>query len=181
MKLYIKPVTKYRFSGLLLLLVFSSIHAQQNNQLRGKMLFLSSGKKPAVGVKISGVINQLENANIVYTTSNGEYMLTFQNAKDGHKVDLEIGEDDAKGQHIELVNVREVEHCRIPARAEELFEIIVCLKGARNAVASRYYKIIKTSTELALEKLKREKQKLMEKQEEDDEKIGKLFIKNWEN
>ena len=108
------------------LLLNQCIYGQQNNTLRGKMLFLNSGKTPAVGVEISGSIKKIENANTVYTSNNGTYELVFPNARVGYPVKLLIGNEDESGKSIELVNNKEVGICRIPAQATDEFEIIVC-------------------------------------------------------
>ncbi|MEM7371813.1 MAG: tetratricopeptide repeat protein [Bacteroidota bacterium] len=131
------------------------ILAQQNDMLRGEILFLSSGKQAAIGVEVSGSIRNAEYANPVYTTSTGEFQLHFPNARDGYRVTLTIGTTDKNGTEIELVNDREVEECRIPANPLAVFPIIVCRKGARDKIAQKYYRIIKTSADIALEKTKK--------------------------
>ena len=103
-------------------LISQLLNGQENNILRGKMLFQSSGKKPAVGVEISGKIDDMENANIVYTTNNGAYNLTFPNGRKGYPVLLEIGEADQDGIPIEVVNDKELEDCKIPARPSDEFD-----------------------------------------------------------
>ncbi|NNF33454.1 MAG: tetratricopeptide repeat protein [Saprospiraceae bacterium] len=153
----------------------------QNNTLKGKMLFLSSGKTPAQGVAISGSIMEIENTNSVYTTDDGSYVLIFPKAREGHRVDLAIGEADQHGKQIEVVNEKEVEICRISADYKEEFEIIVCPKGSRDLAAQKYYRIIKTSSDLALANIKKEMDELLTQQEKDynliaeyGEKIAKL-------
>ncbi|NNF33329.1 MAG: tetratricopeptide repeat protein, partial [Saprospiraceae bacterium] len=88
-------------------------------------------------------------------------------AREGHRVDLAIGEADQHGKQIEVVNEKEVEICRISADYKEEFEIIVCPKGSRDLAAQKYYKIIKTSSDIALAKMKKEMEGLLTKQEKD--------------
>ncbi|NNF33455.1 MAG: hypothetical protein HKN68_05070, partial [Saprospiraceae bacterium] len=145
----------------------SPLFSQNNNTLRGKMLFLSSGKTPAQGVTISGIIKEVENTNSVYTTDDGSYVLIFPKAREGHRVNLTIGEEDQHGKQIEVVNEKEVEICRIRADYKEEFEIIVCPKGSRDLAAQKYYNIIKTSSDIALAQLKNEMDELLQKQEKD--------------
>lgn len=157
-------------------LFFSKTYAQQNNTLRGKILYLNSAKTPAIGVKISGKVKGvgMEHANVQYTTSKGSFELVFPAKRDGHQVNLVIGAEDELGQAIEVVNDKEVEICRIPAIANEEFEIIVCPKGARDLVAKRYYNIIKTSADLALEEKQMELDSLLSAKEKNYEQITTL-------
>ena len=158
-----------------------SSNSQDNNTLKGKILYLSSGKTPAQGVTVSGSIKEVENTNTVYTTEDGSYVLIFPKSREGYRVDLKIGEEDQHGKQIEVVNEKEVEICRISADYQEEFEIIVCPKGSRDLVAQKYYKIIKTSSDLALANIKKEMDELLAQQEKDynliaeyGEKISKL-------
>ncbi len=158
-----------------------NLFGQQNNELRGKVLYMNSDKQPAVGVKIAGSIAEEEQANIVYSNPSGSFALVFQEARDGHKVSLSIGEDDADGNALELVNAMEVEQCRIPAHVTDIFEIIVCQKGARDLVAQRYYKILRTSADREMKKLQRQVEQMILGKEKDyqlisalTQKIGKL-------
>ncbi len=100
--------------------------------------------------------------------------MVFPAERDGHQVDLEIGAEDQFGKAIEVVNDKEVELCRIPAIAGDEFEIIVCPLGERDLVAKRYYNIIKTSADLALEEKKRELKKLLAAKGKNYEQITAL-------
>jgi tetratricopeptide (TPR) repeat protein len=153
------------------------LFGQHNNTLRGKVLYLSSGKKPAVGVKVSGKIDVLEYANDVYSANNGDYLLVFPNARDGYGVELTIGKTDCDGYQIELVNIKEIEQCKIPALKSDQFEIIVCRKGFRDLKALSYYNILKSSSEKEIEKLKNEVQILLKEQKQDFNKISILSKK----
>lgn len=165
---------KYMLLTVLCLAGSISLFAQSNQSLRGKVLYLSSGKSPAVGVEVSGIIQDTEQANTVYSTDAGDYQLVFPRGRAGHPVALTIGDRDARDTQIELVNIREVEECRIPASANEKFEIIVAVKGSRDLVAQRYYKIIKTSADIALEKSRKELNQLFLQQKKDYQKIADL-------
>ncbi|MEM7371812.1 MAG: tetratricopeptide repeat protein [Bacteroidota bacterium] len=146
-----------------------------NNSLRGKILFLSSGKQAAKGVKISGRINELEHANAVYTSSSqGEFELTFPTARDGFAVELQIGETDQEGNEIEVVNERAVEACQIPAQVTDEFTIIVAIKGSRDAVALRYYNIFNISIQDALQHAEQEWARLVADPDKDYQKIQEL-------
>lgn len=149
----------------------------QNNALRGKVLYLSSGKTPAVGVEISGTIKQGEQANTVYTTDLGTYHLVFPKAGEGQRVNLVIGDRDAGNTQLELVNEKEVDGCRIPANPTEEFEIIVAKKGYRDLVAQKYYRIIRTSADLVLTQTKQELDQLFQQQEKDYEQISSMSAK----
>lgn len=151
--------------------------AQQNNMLRGKMLFLNSGKEPAIGVEIYGTIGGEEQTNLVYTNNDGSYQLVFQNAREGHRVSINIGDEDENGKSIEIVNSKELELCRIPAIATDEFEIIVCRKGARNLVAQKYYQIIKTSVDIELAKKEEEYNILVNEREKNYKRIAELSTK----
>jgi hypothetical protein len=166
-----------KFSALpiiLILLPSIVLKAQQNHALRGKMLFLNSGKKPAIGVEISGSILRVEKATSTYTTEDGSYELLFPNSRVGHSVDLNIGSTDSKGASVELVNDKEVRICRIPANPSDQFEIIVCRKGQRDEIAQAYYKIIKTSADKALAKKEEEYNELHLARQKDYERIATL-------
>ena len=156
------------------LLIIPCLQGQENNTLGGKMLFLSSGKSPAKGVEIAGSIEGTTKANTVYTLNDGAYHLVFQTAKTGHRVQLTIGNIDGEGKSIELVNDKEIANCRIPANATDEFEIIVCRKGERDLTAQRYYKIIKTSSDIALAQKENEYKQLLLVTKKDYEKIATL-------
>lgn len=154
-----------------------SLPAQNNNILRGKILFLSSGKKPAIGVEISGSIEKIENANSVYTLDDGSFQLIFPKARVGYNVKLQIGEKDKYGEIIEIVNNKEIEICKIPAKVSDDFEIIVCKKGSRDIAAQRYYGIIKNSAEIALSTLNKEMEVLLLQKNKDYLRIEELSEK----
>lgn len=103
-----------------------------NNILRGKVLYQSSGNKPAVGVRIAE-----PDATAVFSVDNGEYLLRFQNKRNGATLVLEVGKDDSKGQKIELVNEKEVNAAMLPARPERTLDIIVCPAGQRDIAAQK--------------------------------------------
>ncbi|PHN08465.1 tetratricopeptide repeat protein [Flavilitoribacter nigricans] len=155
-------------------LLITPVWGQQNNTLKGNIRYLNSNKTPAVGVKIAGSIQTQENANVVYSTDQGEYALVFPNARDGYHVQLEVGDEDAQERVIEVVNQKELENCRIPALALDLFEIIVCRQGERDLIAQRYYNIIKTSSDLVLAKTKKELDKVLNEQEKNYQQIAEL-------
>ncbi|MEO0470658.1 MAG: tetratricopeptide repeat protein, partial [Bacteroidota bacterium] len=166
---------KYKIIILILICITRlSIYGQQNNVLRGKILFLNSGKKPAVGVKISGSVEGQIKANHDYSSLTGAFQLTFQEAREGYQVELIIGEEDGKGQLLEVVNIHEIGLCKIPAKSTEEFEIIVCPKGSRDLIAQQYYQIIKTSADQELEKKKQELKALIEQKREDYKQIELL-------
>ncbi len=147
--------------------------AQPNNIFRGKVLYLNSGKKPAVGVEINGSIKE-EHSNSVYTNNDGSFELKFPNARVGYLVELSVGDTDVNGQNIELVNDREVSNCRIGTKNTKDFEIIVCKKGERDLVVQKYYHIIKTSSDVALAQKEKEFQALLTAKQKDHNKISKL-------
>ena len=167
--------------SLITILTCLSLLGQQNQAFRGKVLYLNSGGQPAIGVQVSGETSDATNSNIVYTTATGDFSLLFPRAKNGQRINIEVGKDDAKGQTIEVVNLREIEQCRMPANGTEVFEVIVCVKGTRERVAQKYYNIIRNSTMKEIERLRKEvKQMILAKTQdyvlirELTEKITKL-------
>ena len=165
-----------------IILLFSSIvtiHSfGQNNILKGKVFFLSSGNKPAVGVEVSGTIKGGLKANSVFTVDNGSFRLLFPNARDGMHIDLIVGNSDKNGTNIEVVNNKELETlCKIPADPTEEFGVIVCPKGGRDLAAQKYYKIIKTSTDIELKKIKTQFDRLLNQEKKDYQKIKELSEK----
>ncbi|MBX2876539.1 MAG: tetratricopeptide repeat protein [Saprospiraceae bacterium] len=159
------------------LLTCLSLLGQQNQAFRGKVLYLNSGGQPAVGVQVSGKAPNEATANTVYTTAAGDFSLLFPWAKNGQRLEIQVGNDDAKGQVIEVVNLKEVELCRMPAKGTDVFEVIVCLKGMRERIAQRYYKIIHHSTEKELERLRKEVKQMILAKEQDYNLIGELTEK----
>lgn len=155
---------------LLLLCLAATANAQpSNNTLRGKILYQSSGNKPAVGVRIAE-----PDATAVFSVDNGEYLLKFQNKRNGASLDLEVGKDDGKGQKLELVNEKEVKAAKLPADAENILEIIVCPAGQRDIAAQRYYRILRTTADHELEKVKKEFEILLVQKDKDYKKITDL-------
>jgi tetratricopeptide (TPR) repeat protein len=141
-----------------------------NNFLRGRVLYQSSGNKPAIGVRITE-----PDANGAYSTDNGDYQLKFQTKRAGDLLSLEIGNDDAKGQKLELVNEKEIKTARLPASPEEFLDIIVCPAGQRDAAALKYYRILRTTADRELEKKKKEVDGLLAGKNKDYQKISDLF------
>ena len=167
------------FISILCVLMVQPVFGQRerenrNHFLRGKVLYMNSGKKPAEGVRISGTTEANEQSNAVYTRSKGEYELKFPNSRIGYPVQLDIGNSDKRGEEIEVVNQKEVEICKIPAKKNELFKIIVCPKGDRDLAAQKYYNIIKTSSDLALADKEKELTVLFNERQKDYKKISAL-------
>ena len=156
------------------LLVTVGLTAQSNNTLRGEIRYMNSGKKPAVGVEIAGTTEADETANVVYTNSKGAYELRFPVSRVGFPVDLKIGTSDGKGKAIEVVNEKEVELCKIPAKVTDVFKVIVCPKGYRDLAAQKYYNIIKTSSDIALAKKEKVLNNLLNDRKKDYQKIADL-------
>lgn len=155
----------------LLLCLATAITAQSpNNTLRGKVLYQSSGSKPAMGVRIAE-----PDATAVFSLDNGDYSLVFQNKRNGAALALEIGKDDGKSQKLELVNEKEVKAAKLPASKEEALDIIVCPAGQRDIAAQKYYRILRTSADRELERKKKEVEGLLAQKEKDFQKISDLF------
>lgn len=150
---------------------------QQNQSFRGKVLYLNSGGQPANGVQVSGKTPNATAANIVYTTAAGDFSLLFPHAKNGERIDIELGKDDALGQAIEVVNMKEVEQCRMPANGKDVFQVIICVKGTRERVAQKYYNIIRNSTEREMKRLRNEVKQMILAQQQDYTLIGQLTEK----
>lgn len=146
----------------------------QNNILRGQIAYLNSSKKPAAGVKVAGTIKAVEASNSTHTSNEGAFELEFPKARTGHLVDLVIGDTDEKNVAIEVVNTKELEICRIPATVTEVFKIIVCKKGERDLAAQHYYKIFKTSSDLALKEKEKQLNTLLNERQKDYTKIADL-------
>ena len=169
---------KFRIIFYIAICCLLSLHmAAQNNRLQGKVLFLNSGNSPAVGVEISGSIKRDSitiNANPVYSADDGSYTLVFPQAVPGHVVELKVSEKTGSGQALEIVNEEELRICRIPEDPAETFDIIVCKKGERDVAAQRYYRILKTSAERELGRMKREWSTLLDQSEKDYQKITEM-------
>lgn len=137
---------------LVLVLPTNNTLAQDNQLLNGKVYYLNSESTPAVGVEVSGKVYGNEVANVVFSKEDGSYQLVFPEARVGHRVDLNVGDKNAKGETLEIVNDAEVSWCLVPARSSEVFEIIVCRKGERDEAAMKYYRILKSAREKELER-----------------------------
>jgi len=162
---------KSNLSILLLLCLATIINAQApNNTLRGKVLYQSSGNKPAVGVRIAE-----PDATAVFSVDNGDYLLRFQRKRNGAALTLEVGKDDSKSQKLELVNEKEVKGAKLPSSVEEVLDIIVCPAGQRDIAAQKYYRILRTTADRELEKKKKEVESLLAQKEKDFQKISDLF------
>ena len=144
----------------------------QNNILQGRVLYQSSGSKPAVGVQIKE-----KDSNGDYSKDKGEYRLVFQRKRNGEVLALEISSDTREGKKIELVNKKEVKAAKLPASAEEALDIIVCPAGQRDLAAQRYYNIIKTTRDKELDKLKKGYETLVAEKKLDWEQIQELYAK----
>ena len=166
------------FTVLICLLWTSGLFGQNtintNNTLRGEIVFMNSGKQPATGVEVAGTAEAGETANIVYTNAQGAYELKFPVSRVGFPVDLKIGSTDGKGKAIEVVNEKEVELCKIPAKVTDVFKVIVCPKGYRDLAAQKYYNIIKTSSDIALANKEKVLNNLLNDRKKDYQKITEL-------
>jgi tetratricopeptide (TPR) repeat protein len=171
-----KPNIHLLLLGLLLTNTLTAQNPENNKILRGKVLFQNSNFTPATGVAVSGIIKveKEEYANKNYTDSKGQYELKFPLARKGHPVKLTIGNTDKTGQELEVVNEKEISLCRIPANANEEFEVIVCPKGARDVAARKYYKILKNSAEKAYAQMQQEFRALTEAQNKDYNSIQQV-------
>ena len=159
------------------LLTSLSLLGQQNQAFRGKVLYLNSGGQPATGVQVTGKTPDAVAANTVYTTTEGDFSLLFPHAQNGERIDIDLGKDDAHGQAIEVVNIKEVEQCRMPANGAEVFQVIICVKGTRERVAQRYYNIIRNSTMKEIDRLRKEVKQMILAQQQDYAQIGELTEK----
>lgn len=127
-------------------LVFTAFYSfSQNRTLRGKVYYLNSSYTPAAGVKISGSVNG-EHANPFYTTSNGQFELVFPISRVGSPVEIEVGDIDAMGEEIEVINSPELKNLRFPANHNDTINpIIIAPKGKVHKIALKYYQIFKVS------------------------------------
>ncbi|MCA0237933.1 MAG: tetratricopeptide repeat protein [Bacteroidetes bacterium] len=142
----------------------------QKNHLKGRVLFQSSGNKPAVGVQIKEL-----DSNGDYSKDNGDYRLVFQTKRSGSTLAIEVGPDTRKGEKIEVVNDKEIRAAKLPANVDEVLDIIVCPAGQRDIAAQKYYRILRTAADRELEKKKREVDGLLAQKEKDYQKISDLF------
>ncbi len=148
---------------LLLFIFIGNTFLLGQSRIKGKIVYLNSGKKPAVGVEV-----RAQGSNGDYSKSDGAYTLIFPQKKVGNTVYLEVGEDIVvrgnKTKKIELVNEKELKTVNIPSDPENApLKIIVCPKGFRDKYAQKYYKIIKTKSDYLLAKKKKEIASLKEK------------------
>jgi len=147
---------------ILMLLAFSwSIFSQ--SKIIGTVVYLNSGKKPAVGVEINA-----KGSSGDYSKSDGDYILNFPHSKAGTTVYPEIGDEivinGAKIKKIELVNIEKVEVINLPVDpTSSPLKIIVCPKGYRDQAAKKYYNIIRTEEKELLNKKNKELNAIKEK------------------
>lgn len=126
--------------------VLQSLVGISQGEIKGKVVYLNSGRKSAEGVYISA-----KGSNGTYSKSNGVFTLTFPTYSIGTTVYLKVGTklilNSKESQEIELVNVEKVSSINIPIDpSKSLLKIVVCPKGYRNEAALRYYKLIKSSS-----------------------------------
>ncbi|MBP6825558.1 MAG: tetratricopeptide repeat protein [Saprospiraceae bacterium] len=159
-------------SGLLLAAqLFGQVNTP-NNTLRGRVLYQSSGNKPAKGVRVKEA-----DSNGDYSKDNGDYRLVFQTKRNGAALALEVGPDTREGKKIELVNEKELKAAKLPAGDEELLDIIVCPAGQRDIAAQKYYRILRTTADRELERKKKEVEGLVAQKEKGYQKISDLSLK----
>ncbi|MFM9950138.1 MAG: tetratricopeptide repeat protein [Saprospiraceae bacterium] len=166
--------TCYLFLSAFCLLIVIALNAQNkqiNSTLKGRILYQSSGNKPAIGVYIKDV-----DSNTDYSSNpDGDYSLTFQSKRNGAALALKVGSDNWLKQKIELVNEKEVKAARVPDHSDAVLDIIVCPAGQRDIAAQKYYRILRTTADRELEKKKKEVDGLLVQQEKDYQKISDLF------
>lgn len=149
-----------------------SVFAQ--GKIKGKVVYLNSGKKPASGVEVKA-----EGSNGDYSKTDGAYTLQFPSKKAGHTVKIEVGNEiilnGNKTKKIEVVNTEKITAVNIPTNLSSYdLKIIVCPAGARNTAAQHYYKIIKTSSEKVLAQKKQELATLRDKLGTQNELVKQL-------
>ena len=160
----------FTLSGLFLAAQLFAQTTTPNNTLRGRVLYQSSGNKPAKGVRIKET-----DSNGDYSKDNGDYRLVFQTKRNGAALALEVGPDTRDGKKIELVNEKELKSAKLPAGDKELLDIIVCPAGQRDIAAQKYYRILRTTADRELERKKKEVEDLLAQKEKDYQKISDLF------
>jgi len=157
----------------ILILIIQDIQSQST--IIGNVFYQSSGKKPAVGVKVNA-----EGSNGDYSKAKGEYTLTFPHLTKGKTVKPFIGDNnntirDGSGNMIELVNEKSLEYFTIPENPNDApLKIIVCPKGFRDIAAQKYYMILKVSSDNALRKIKNELISLLAQKDQDNAKMAEL-------
>ncbi|MDP9078883.1 MAG: tetratricopeptide repeat protein [Bacteroidota bacterium] len=108
----------------------------QNGEIRGRVLFQNSGKKPAVGVEI-----RAKGANLDYSSSDGSFRLQYAYKQPGDNAELILSTKVNYKVNIELVNSEAVRAARIPIDPEDSLYIIVCHAGQLAQSRQHYYKI----------------------------------------
>ena len=168
---------KYIFTITLLLLSFC---LQSQASILGKVYFLNS--KYETGKTTPGVNVQIraEGSNGDYSKSDGSYSLRFDQMDAGAVVNIGLGNrnniiTDGNNKTLEWVNKKDLETATIPkTAAEKPIDIIVCPKGYRDLAAQKYYKIIKTSSDVALAQKERDYNQLLKAQKKDYDKLSQL-------
>ncbi len=145
---------KMKFTFLMLLALSWNTFSQ--SKIIGTVVYLNSGKKPAVGVEIIA-----KGSSGDYSKSEGDYILNFPHNKAGTTVYPEIGNEivinGSKIKKIELVNSEKLEAVNLPLEPTSApLKIIVCPKGYRDEAAKKYYKIIRTEEKRILNKKNKE-------------------------
>ncbi|WP_299524859.1 tetratricopeptide repeat protein [uncultured Lutibacter sp.] len=140
----------------ILMLFVLSWNAISQSKIIGSVVYLNSGKTPAVGVEIKA-----KGSSGDYSKSEGDYILNFPHNKAGTTVYPEIGNEivlnGTKIKKIELVNADKLEAVNIPSDASRApLKIIVCPKGFRDEAAKKYYNIIRTEEKSIIDKKNRE-------------------------
>ncbi len=161
---------------LYILFLLVSFIAKSQGILKGNVYYQNSGSEPAEGVLVSAT-----DSNGDYSKTDGAFTLAFEQSGAGETVYPKIGKPngnnittDAKGKEIELVNEKELEYVTIPKNpSENPIKIIVCPRGSRDLAAQKYYKIIKTSADKELDKIKKDLNNLIEENTKDYQRIAK--------
>ena len=153
MKIYITILT----------LLALSWNTFSQSKIIGTVVYLNSGKKPAVGVEIKA-----KGTSGDYSKSEGDYILNFPHSKAGTTVYPEIGDEivinGSKIKKIELVNSENLETVNLPLEPSTApLKIIVCPKGYRDEAAKKYYNIIRTEERRILNKKNKELTSIKEK------------------
>ncbi|AUP81231.1 tetratricopeptide repeat protein [Flavivirga eckloniae] len=167
-----------RFNILILnIFILFCLNLRAQTQLKGKVFQQNSG-----WTAVEGIFVTEENSNGDYSKADGSFTLEFNSKVSGETVYPKIGLKvnnfaiDKFGKIWELVNERELEHVEIPIEStvENELKIIIAPKGQRDLVAQKYYRIIKTSADLALAQKEKEFLKLERSKQKDYEKINRL-------
>ena len=157
------------------LLLFAQCSLAQSNVLKGEVVYLNSGKRPVVGISISGHGQSAGQATPTYSNAQGQFQLQFPQAQPGDLVQLNIGLSTPAGDTLEVVNQDELRLCRLPDGQDQApVRIVVCPKGARAHAAQQYYQIVKTSSDLALETQKQIFQQLLDAQNKNYDSIAQM-------